>query len=78
MLHTKLACDIGVQNVLVVSEDTGVIALLLAHVTLLNGQFFQKSESQTSQRILDIKHLQSGLSSNIAGLSLIERRIETA
>ena len=41
-LHTKHACDSSIQNVLVVSEDTDVIALLLANVDLLNGYLFQK------------------------------------
>lgn len=43
MQHTKLACDTGVQNVLVVSEDTEAITLLLVHINLLNGQLFEKS-----------------------------------
>lgn len=35
VLHTKQACDSGIQNVLVVSEDTDAIALLLANADLL-------------------------------------------
>ena len=45
VLHTKHACDSGIQNFLVVSEDTGIIGLLLANADLLNGQLFQKSET---------------------------------
>lgn len=40
VLHTKQACDSGIQNVLVVSEDTDAIALLLANADLLYGQLF--------------------------------------
>ena len=40
MLHTKQARDSGIQNVLVVSEDTDAIALLLANADLLYGQLF--------------------------------------
>ena len=67
MLHTKHAYGNIIQNVLVVSEDTDVIAFLLENVDLHNGQLFQKSESQNFQRFADIKQLQlqSGLSSNI-------------
>ena len=55
-----------------VSEDTDVIALFLAHVDLLNGQSFRKSETQNCQIVIDIKQLRSGVSGNIAGLKLIE------
>ena len=68
VLGRKHACDSCIQNVLVVSEDTDVIVLLLEDVELLNGQLFQKSETQNCQRFLDIKQLQNGFSSNLVGL----------
>ena len=73
MLHTKHACDNITQDILALSEDTDVIAFLLANVDSYNGQLFQKSESQHFQRFADIKRLQlqCGLSSNITGLRLI-------
>ena len=46
MLHIKHACDSGIQNVLVISENTYIIASLLAVLDLFNGQLFQKSETQ--------------------------------
>ena len=55
MLHTKHASDSAIQNILVVSEVTDVIALLIANLDLLNGQLFQKSETQNCQRFLSIK-----------------------
>ena len=67
MLHTKHAFDNIIQNVLVVIEETDVIAFLLENVDLHNGQLFQKRESQNFQRFADIKQLQSGFSSNITG-----------
>ena len=67
MLHTKHAFDSIIQNVLVVIEETDVIAFLLENVDLHNGQLFQKRESQNFQRFADIKQLQSGFSSNITG-----------
>ena len=73
MLHTKHVCGNIIENVLVVSEDTNVIAFLLENVDLHNSQLFQKSGSQNFQRFAGIKQvqLQSGLSSNIIGLRLI-------
>ena len=72
MLHTKHAFDSIIQNVLVVIEETDVIAFLLENVYLHNDQLFQKREPQNFQRFADIKQLQlqSGLSSNITGLRL--------
>ena len=55
MLHTKHESDSGIQNILVVSEDTNVIALLIANLDLLNGQLFQKSETQNCQGFLSSK-----------------------
>ena len=37
VLHTKHACDNGIQNVVMVTEDSDIIALLLANVDILNG-----------------------------------------
>ena len=73
MLHTNHASGNIIQNVLMVSEDTDLIAFLLENVDLHNGQLFPKTESQNFQRFGDIKQLQlqSGLSSNITGLRLI-------
>ena len=73
MLHTNHASGNIIQNVLMVSEDTDLIAFLLENVDLHNGQLFLKTESQNFQRFGDIKQLQlqSGLSSNITGLRLI-------
>ena len=77
MLHTKHAFDNIIQNVLVVIEETDVIAFLLKNLDLRNGRLFQRRESQNFQRFADIKQLQlqSGLSSNITGLRLIETEI---
>ena len=61
------AFDNIIQNVLVVIEETDVIAFLLENVDLHNGQLFQKRESQNFQRFADIKQLQNGFSSNITG-----------
>ena len=55
MLHTKHAFDNIIQNVLVVIEETDVIAFLLENVDLHNGQLFQNRESQNFQRFADIK-----------------------
>ena len=72
MLHTKHAFDSIIQNVLVVIEETDVIAFLLENV-YLHDQLFQTREPQNFQWFADIKQLQlqSGLSSNITGLRLI-------
>ena len=72
MLHTKHAFDNIIQNVLVVIEETDVIAFLLENV-YLHDQLFQTREPQNFQWFADIKQLQlqSGLSSNITGLRLI-------
>ena len=40
-MHIKHACDIGIQNILVVSEDTDAKAFLLANVDLFNDQSFE-------------------------------------
>lgn len=55
VLYTKYTCDSSTQNVLVVSKDTGIIALLSVIVEPLNGQLFQKSETQSCQKFSDIK-----------------------
>ena len=41
VMHIKHACDIGIQNILVVSEDTDAKAFLLANVDLFNDQSFE-------------------------------------
>ena len=68
LMHTKHAYDSGIQNVLLVTEDKDIIALLLANADLLNGQLFPKNGTQNCQRFLDIKQLRSGF---LAGLRLI-------
>ena len=44
MLHTKHACNSGMQNVFVVNVDTDIIASLLRIADLLNCQLFQKKK----------------------------------
>ena len=68
-MHTKHAHDSGIQNVLLVTEDKDIIALLLANADLLNGQVFPKNGTQNCQRFLDIKQLRSSF---LAGLRLLK------
>lgn len=47
VLHTKHERDGGIQYVLVVCEDKDIMAVLLAHVDLINDQLFQKVKLKT-------------------------------